>query len=105
MRAESADCVWARVRVLCVPPPYKRLTSAACMMQRGERLRVRVRKRVCRVGNVYGYFEFCGGEWPRSFLPRSPKSYSRGVRFIYLFIGLWPVTPDTPVRARASCNL
>ena len=32
------------------------------MMQRGERLRVRVRKRVCRVGNVYGYFEFCG-QW------------------------------------------
>ena len=81
MRAESADCVRARVRVLCVPPPYKRLTSAACMMQRGERLRVRVRKRVCRVGNVYGYFEFCGGEWPRSFLP---ISYGRGVSPFYL---------------------
>jgi len=44
------------------------------MMQRGERLRVRVRKRVCRVGNVYGYFEFWEGSGLVPFFVFTPIS-------------------------------
>ena len=62
------------------------------MMQRGERLRVRVRKRVCRVGNVYGYFEFCGGGWARSSF--YPHLLSPIVEVSVLFI-YWPLASDT----------